>query len=292
MRKIISVIRLPRRLLWLLPALLAATLLINVDLGLADVKALLLGSAGLPALEQAQALTAPCAEETVGAVPEQAREEPQEETLLIIAGSRPGQEGDESGEALPVQAVIYCTHTSEEYLGQTRQKGVAGGVLSVAMVLAASLEAQGIGVILDETVHDGDYNASYAHSLDTLTGIAAEYPDVRLYIDVHRDSAVDGVSTSLTQDGVSFARMLLIVGSDEQLPHPNWELNYAFAQAVSAAANQRLPGIMQEPRVYGGRYNQHMGDRAILVEIGSTDNYQEEAERSAWILAEAIASCL
>ena len=268
MKRKLSVIDItPRLLLKLFTALLLALALMKTVAGGAG---LLFHAAGLPALAE----EAPPQEEA--GLPFQ------EEAILVIAPPR----------ELTPQAVIYCTHTSEEYQGQSRQKGVAGGVLTVARTLAAALEEQGVGVILDESVHDTDYDSAYEHSLASLEEVAAEYPDIRLFIDVHRDSALAGISTTLNAEGESYARMLLIVGSNERLPHPDWQQNYQFAQTLAAATNKLLPGVMREPRLYSGRYNQHIGPQAILVEIGSTDNTVEEAQRSAQVLAQAIAACI
>ena len=282
MKRKVSVIKLPpRRLLWLiLPLLLAAMLWMGAPAAqlrdAPNVYELLLRSAGLPAI----------AEEPIPTQepPAQEPEAPPEEALLVVAKPQPPKER--------VRAVVYCTHTSEEYRGQSRRKGVPGGVLEAARELARALEEQGLEVIFDETVHDFDYDAAYSHSLTALEEVVAQYPDTRLFIDVHRDSAIAGISTTLQANGEDYAKMLLIVGSDENLPHENWQANYAFAKQVAAETERLLPGLMREPRVYSGRYNQHIGDRALLVEIGSTDNSEEEAKRSAVILARAIAASL
>lgn len=276
MKRKVSVIKLPlRRLLWLLLPILLAALMCRGGPAAAghgdapDIYELLLRSAGLPALDPE-----PVAEE---------EPEPPEEALLVVAKAKPQER---------IRAVVYCTHTSEEYKGQSRQKGVPGGVLEAARELARALTEQGLEVIFDETVHDYDYDAAYSHSLAALEEIVAAYPDTRLFIDVHRDSAIAGISTTLQAEGQDYAKMLLIVGSDENLPHENWQANYAFAKKVAAETERLLPGVMREPRVYSGRYNQHIGDRALLVEIGSTDNSVEEARRSAAVLARAIAASL
>lgn len=190
------------------------------------------------------------------------------------------------------QAIIYCTHTSEEYQDGKRVNGQAGGVLEAARTLAESLEGLGIRVLLDETLHDISYNDSYSSSLNKLSELKQAYPEIELLIDVHRDSSIPGVNYTLRNDSGAYAKMMLIIGSDENLPHPNWQQNRAFAQQVQAAADQLQSGIMREARIYNGRYNQHLGSKAILVEIGSTDNTLEEAKRSAQVLAEAIANCL
>ena len=69
---------------------------------------------------------------------------------------------------------------------------------------------------------------------------------------------------------------------------PLWRENYDFALQLDATLNQLVPDVTREPRVYSGRYNQHISTGAILVEVGSTDNTVEEAQRSAALLAEAI----
>lgn len=258
----------------------------------ADATSLFLSTAGLPgtqavmALAEQRAALAADAEEilVVEVKPdEQSAAENGEETEAAMAGVASGE----------VQAIIYCTHASEEYYGERRINGKAGGVMKAAQALVDAFAALGVKALLDETLHDSpDYDSSYARSLETVERLHAEYPDVEVYIDLHRDSSIAGVSTRLTTDMGSFARMMLVVGTDETLEHPNWRQNYAFAQAVSEEADRLEPGIMREPRLYSGRYNQHIASKAILVEVGSTDNDLDEAKRSVEILAQAIVNCM
>ena len=263
----------------------------------------LLHSAGLPRLSRVQGGDGYPLILEAGREPEPVSREETAEAILVLtpaqAGLAPAAEtaAPASQQAAPPQgqprAVIYCTHTAEEYAGQTRQKGKAGGVLAVAQSLAQALEARGLAVIFDDSIHDQDYNSAYAHSLQALQAIQQEHPDIQLYIDVHRDSALAGISTTLQANGTDYAKLLLIVGSNQQLSHPDWQSNLAFAQELTAQAEALLPGLTRgEPRVYSGRYNQHLGRQAILVEFGSTDNSQEQAQRSAEVLAQAIMECL
>lgn len=191
------------------------------------------------------------------------------------------------------QAVVYCTHTSEEYSGQTRKNGVPGGVLTAAAALAEELEACGVKVLLLDEVFDApDWNYAYANSLAAVEKVKKQYPEIELFIDVHRDSEVPGLDTNFSDSSGFYARMMLIIGSDANLPHPNWKKNKKFAEKVNAAVEAAKPGLMRDPRVYNGRYNQHIGNKAFLVEIGSTANTVAQAQNSARILAEAIAASL
>lgn len=210
-----------------------------------------------------------------------------EESILVLAQQRsPAKSGEP-------QAVIYCTHAGEGYAGEIRANGQAGGVTRAAQALADGLEQRGIAVIVDETVHDSpSYNEAYESSLDSISAISRQYPHIELFIDVHRDSAIEGVNTRLSTENGSYARMMLVIGTDENLEHPDWRLNQAFMQQLDEELNELLPGITRKPRSSSARYNQHIAPKAILVEMGSTDNTLEEARRSAAILAQALCNVM
>ncbi len=242
-----------------------------VILTLAFVLGLSLGM-GLPQLS-AEADAAPLIDDT--------------EALLILPWEKEEEDPAQAPEG--AMAVIYCTHASEEYAGETRVNGEPGGVMDVAAALAEGLESYGVTVIFDQQLHDcPSYDDAYTSSLASLTSICEEYPEAELLIDVHRDSAIPGVDTTLTQGDKSYARMMFVVGTNEKLEHPDWETNYAFVKDVCAELEQLVPGITREERVYSGRYNQHMGKHAILVEFGTNENEKEEAIASAEVLAEAL----
>jgi stage II sporulation protein P len=82
------------------------------------------------------------------------------------------------------------------------------------------------------------------------------------------------------------------VGSDARRPFPNWRQNYDFAVLLSERINQMYPGLSLGVRVKDGLYNQFLHPRAVLVEMGTTENSTEEAARSARLLADALADIL
>ena len=237
------------------------------------------------------------------------KQEDTEQLLLIEQAqteaaqpTEPGQESAASGNAAgngkdkpadspasPPLVCIYCTHAGEEYQGQTRVNGQPGGVMSAAAALADELQQRGVAVVFDQTLHDSpSYDGAYGSSLASISAIKEENPQLEVYIDVHRDSAIAGVGTTLEAQGQRYARMMFIIGTNEKLEHPLWQQNHAFALSLDEALEELLPGVTRDPRVYSGRYNQHISPEAILVEIGSNDNTQEEAERSAHLLAQAL----
>ncbi|MDO4553335.1 MAG: stage II sporulation protein P, partial [Bacillota bacterium] len=99
----------------------------------------------------------------------------------------------DSGGGTP-RVLIYHTHATESYQpvseGNFHSTGEAGTVREVGAVLAAELEARGIAVFHDKTLHDNpSYNQSYSRSMETLQSLLAQYPSVEIIIDLHRDAA-------------------------------------------------------------------------------------------------------
>ncbi len=244
-----------------------------------------LAQAGLPSREGDGAVLASRAEN--GAQPRGG--------LLVLAEAEP--ETAQTAETVydfgeqPL-ACIYCTHTTENYAGQQRGHQ-AGGILDAARALADSLEAMGMKTVLCETVHDSpDWSAAYGNSLASIQALKEKYPSLQLFVDVHRDSSIAGVNTQLSYGDETWAKMMLVVGSNQRLTHDNWKQNQQFSQSVADLLDEKAPGIVRGVRVSASRYNQHLSTKAILVEIGSTDNTVEEACRSATLLGQVLAELM
>lgn len=203
-----------------------------------------------------------------------------------------GEESRDEGILEPLVA-IYCTHNAECYAassGVSRLEGKNGGVFQVAKELKAALDAVGVETVLCDTIHDyPDWALSYQNSLASMQKLKAQYPSLEIFIDVHRDAApIQGTTVYQNESGEKAAKIMLIVGSDKRLEHPNWQENLGFSQKIGAELEEEYPGIMRGVRVQSGRYNQHFSPKAILVEMGSTENTLTEAKKSADILARAL----
>ena len=84
--------------------------------------------------------------------------------------------------------LIVHTHATESYLPQSgsnfHSTGEENTVRDVGNTLAASLEAEGISVVHDKTLHDNpSYNNSYNRSYDTIQQLLEEYPSIVCVID-------------------------------------------------------------------------------------------------------------
>lgn len=202
--------------------------------------------------------------------------------------------------------LIYHTHAMESYTPQTgedyteevpfRTADLDYNMVSIGTRLAELLEKAGISVLHDTTLHDAaSYNGSYASSRETAEGYLAQYPSIRLVLDIHRDAAEDGnghqvAATAETAQGDT-ARLMLVLGSEAGgLYNPNWQENYALAVKLQAVLEQNSPGLCRELRLTDQRYNQDLSPGALLIEVGAAGNTHEEALRAMTPLAEAIAA--
>lgn len=202
--------------------------------------------------------------------------------------------------------LIYHTHAMESYTPQTgedyteevpfRTADLDYNMVSIGTRLAELLENAGISVLHDTTLHDAaSYNGSYAFSRETVEKYLAQYPSIRLVLDIHRDAAEDGsghqvATTAETAQGDT-ARLMLVLGSEAGgLYNPNWQENYALAVKLQAVLEQESPGLCRELHLTDQRYNQDLSPGALLIEVGAAGNSHDEALRAMTPLAEAIAA--
>lgn len=201
----------------------------------------------------------------------------------------------------PIVAV-YATHSRESYLPEVRKtnpKAVAADAFSrnmdvTTMALGTELaktlsDKYSIGSVMSQTVHDAtSRGGAYVESLKTAQTFLKTYPTIKLICDVHRDSALHSATTARI-DGLDTARILIVVGSNQTLKHPNWKQNYDFAKIVAAKMEKMYPGLLRGVKVQTGRYNQHLCAGSLIYEVGGVDNTLEEGKRSVRLLAAVLA---
>lgn len=196
---------------------------------------------------------------------------------------------------LPLVA-LYCTHNAEAYAaseGVDKLEGKNAGVFQVAKTIESTLAEEKIGSVLCDTIHDyPSWAKSYANSLESITKMKEENPSLQVFVDVHRDVKPSGGTTVLKTDQGELAKIMLVVGSNKRLNHPNWEQNLAFSQKIGRRLEESCPGILRGVRVQDGRYNQHFSPYGILLEMGSTENTLDQAKRSGELIARVLAEVM
>ncbi len=189
--------------------------------------------------------------------------------------------------------LIYNTHNSETYKptdGAENLPGQNAGVEKVAAHLEKKLlEKYGIKSVRSTTVHDyPNWERSYINSEQTVKKLLQENPSIQIVVDIHRDAGLPSKGVITASTGEKMANILIVVGSDRRLSHPHWKQNEQFAKMVGYKMDKLYPGLLKSVRVQSGRYNQHLHQRAILLEMGCTKNSLEEALNSAEAMAHVI----
>ena len=114
------------------------------------------------------------------------------------------------------QILIIHTHSSEAYTpagldkyeasDEARTEDTQYNIVRVGDDLAAVLESAGLHVIHDREIYDyPSYTGSYTRSAQAIANWLADYPSIRMVIDVHRDALGENgtvYKTMAEEDGV------------------------------------------------------------------------------------------
>lgn len=188
--------------------------------------------------------------------------------------------GDETKHTI----LILHAHNAESYEptdGEAMTDGI-GGIHRVGERLAAELSERGFNVIHDETVHLPHDRGAYRRARRTIASQLAQTPTIVL--DIHRDAVPDRELYTAEIDGNPAARVRFVVGRQ----NPNRAQNLNFAKELKAIADELADGLILDIYEGKGSYNQDLGPRVMLLELGTHENSREEAERSAAIIADVI----
>ena len=201
--------------------------------------------------------------------------------------------------------LILHTHATESYTKSTGERYTETSafrtldenynMISVGDHLTQLLEAAGVGVLHDRTLHDyPSYNGSYNHARKSIAAYLEENPSIRLVLDLHRDASGDNDNQMRTRaevDGRPSAQIMLVVGtSGSGLKHPDWERNLALGLKLHTQLERTAPGITRYVNLRAQRFNQDMSPGCLIVEIGAAGNTHAEALVATEVLAQAILS--
>lgn len=204
------------------------------------------------------------------------------------------------------KVLIYHTHTWEafdqvegeryEETEKWRSKDNTVNMVAVGNALAAALEAQGCGVMHDETAFEPpDLSTAYQRSLSMLEARQQAGETYDLYIDLHRDAIASSSTIKRTVNvaGEEIARFMVLVGKGQGYAEkPDWEANLAIAQKLTSSMNAQVEGMCRDIKIKTGRFNQHIAPRCVLIECGLNYNTLDEVLAGIPYLAQAIVSTL
>lgn len=202
------------------------------------------------------------------------------------------------------QVLIMHTHTTESYSEETYLKNSSDrnldeskNIVAVGNIMAEIFEKNGIAVYHDKTVHDyPSYNGAYQRAATTIRNDLEAYHGIKVVLDVHRDGITkdDGTKVKLLTEinGKKTAQVMLVVGTNTNLPHDNWQENFKFAVKIQAKAIEMYPTLMRQINVRKERFNEQMTNGSLIVEVGTNGNTLDEALEGGKDIAEVISSVL
>lgn len=198
------------------------------------------------------------------------------------------------------QILIYHTHGASETFQNSRKNVAEDTVVGVGTELAKELEKRGYSVYHDTKQYDRingkiDRSLAYNESLAGIQKIRSENPDIKVMIDLHRDSVGKGKHTYTTIQGKKCAIVMFFNGMSRNrsrdisyLYNPNLLGNLAFSLQLKCKAMEYYDGFTKPIYLKGYRYNLHLEPRSLLIELGNENNTIEEAKNASAPLADVL----
>lgn len=205
------------------------------------------------------------------------------------------------------QILIFHTHSSEAYTqagldkyepsDTNRTEDPNHNIIRVGDELTRVFEEAGLIVIHDRGVYDyPSYTGSYTRSGAAVEEYLADYPSIKVVIDLHRDALGDEdvvYKTMAEEDGVVSSQVMMLVGTDASgLEHPNWQKNLTLVLYLQKAVSDAHPTLMRPVDLVMQRYNQHLSQGMFILEVGSSGNTLQEALAAVRLYGRAAGEAL
>ena len=197
------------------------------------------------------------------------------------------------------QILIYHTHGKTEGF-KNEKTGKEVSIIKVGERLKEILEEYGYCVIHDETPYDVvngkvDRNKAYNQSLVGIQNALEKYPTIEVTIDLHRDGIGSEDKRTTVIHGKKMAKFMLFNGLSRNkegaigyLYNPNLAGNLAFSLQLKLKAMELYPTLTRPNYLKGYRYNLHLREKSLLIELGNQNNSSQEAMNALQPLAEIL----
>lgn len=191
---------------------------------------------------------------------------------------------------------IYSSHQKERYSKEYMEDyNVNPDVFLASHIMQEKLNNMRIKTIVMEdditaylNNNNLNYSKSYVASRYYLEPAIKKYPTVKLFIDLHRDSASKEVTT-VTVDDKDYAKVMFVIGKE----YDTYQDNLAVVTKINNKIKEKYPtlsrGIMQkEGPLVNGVYNQDLDSRVILIELGGDKNNLNEVLNTIDVLVNIL----
>lgn len=195
------------------------------------------------------------------------------------------------------QILIYHTHSREGYADSIAENEDTT-IVGMGELLKNILEEKyGYQVLHHTDRYDTvRHDYAYSYALPEISKLIEEYPSIQVVIDLHRDEVAADKKLVVNQDGKETAQFMFFNGVSfingkgrlDSLQNPNLQSNLAFSFQMQKMAGEYYPGLTRRIYLKGYRYNMHLKDKYLLVELGAQTNTVEEARNACYPLADVL----
>lgn len=179
---------------------------------------------------------------------------------------------------------LYNTHQGEAYEGNALEGyNITPGVMMASYIMQKRLNDQNIkAIVMEENITDYlnlnnmKYSKSYEASRKFLKEAINTNQDLKLIIDIHRDSISKEKSTVIIGDK-SCAKILFVIGKE----YSTYQENLQMTERLNNKIKEKYPTLTRGVIIKGGKgnngiYNQDLKSNITLMEIGGEKNTIDE----------------
>lgn len=186
---------------------------------------------------------------------------------------------------------IYNSHQTEEY-ATLKNYNLTPTVLTASYILKDKLNDYGIESIIETSDFKSDlkkngYTYSDAYLVSRMWLENLNNPNMKLYIDLHRDS-VNYTYSNIIVNGKDYAKLMLVVGKNYDYEE-NMKVAEKIVEEIEKINKEISRGIFTREK---GKYNQDFNRNCILIEVGGPESTYESVSNSLEVLSLAIKNYL
>lgn len=194
------------------------------------------------------------------------------------------------------EVFIYNTHQGERYMGNGLEGyNITPGVMMASYILQNKLADNDIkSLVLEDNISEYmnlnsmDYSKSYIASRKFIEGPISDNSNLKLILDIHRDSISKDKSTVIINNK-SCAKILFVIGEE----YDNYNLNLDMTSKLNNMIEEKYPNLTRGVLTKGGKgsngvYNQDLNVNMTLLEIGAEENTIDEVLNTIELIAPII----
>lgn len=186
---------------------------------------------------------------------------------------------------------FYNTHQKERYAnGNLGVYELNPTVLSASYLIKDMLKEKKVESVVEKediikimNKRKYNYDQTYLITRELLKKTINNYPSIKYFIDLHRDSVDKKVST-ITIKNKPYAKIMFVIG----LKNKNSSKNLKLMEELNNLLKKKYPGISRGIYKRNYVYNQDVNPNVILIELGGQENTMEEVYNSCEALANVL----